>query len=98
MITVTLIAILTVILIVISHDNKYLYIMGGCDQETSYHRTNIFWKFSIVVNHLDWNIERLLWIAFYKSDNNENDIVKVTKRYNVANYKYVEIRKHICNQ
>ena len=29
--------------------------------------------FDIYVDNIDWNIEKLLWIAFYKNNNNNSD-------------------------
>ena len=58
---------------ILCNDNKNLYIIGGSISDNndtdSFNATNIFWNIKLVHNSLDWNVERLIWIAFYKSNN-----------------------------
>ena len=55
-----------------NYNKEFLHIMGGCDEwSQSFECTNVNWKFNITRN-LDWNIERIVWIGFYKNGKNKN--------------------------
>ena len=48
--------------------NVVLHVMGGCDK-WGYDGSTFHWKVQLR-NNIDWNIERLIWIAHLKNDDN----------------------------
>ena len=65
--------------------NQTLFVFGGCasgDHDSGSHgASNIVWNFKFVGNYLKWDIQRLIWIGFYKrSRDKDNENVSLLSK------------------